>query len=117
MNSDPLLLPVQLSAFVLNPAVCGTGKVDDNGARITPITQPNYSFLRLDNSMIQSDVQNHADLHNTAPAELNSRMTDLGAQPPAPRRKRHGVYLHWTLPRAYRAGVSSSDSVPEERRN
>lgn len=116
MTSDPLLVPVQLEAFVLNPAVCGTGKDDDNGARIIPITQPNYTFLRLDNFMIQSDVQNHSDLHNTAPAELNSRMTDLGARPHAPRRNRHGVYLHWTLPRAYRAGVSSSDSVPEERR-
>lgn len=116
MTSEPLLVPVQLEAFVLNPAVCGTGNDDDNGARIIPITQPNYTFLRLDNFMIQSDVQNHADLHNTAPAELNSRMTDLGARPPAPRRNRHGVYLHWTLPRAYRAGVSSSDSVPEERR-
>ncbi|MCJ1345799.1 hypothetical protein MMC31_004008 [Peltigera leucophlebia] len=116
MTSNPLLIPVQLEAFVLNPAVCGTGKDGDNGARIIPITQPNYSFLRLDNFMIQSDVQNHADLHNTAPADINSRMTDLGAEPPAPRRNRHGVYLHWILPRAYRAGVSSSDSVPEERR-
>lgn len=116
MTSDPLLVPVQLEAFVLNPAVCGTGKDDDNGARIIPITQPNYTFLRLDNFMIQSDVQNHTDVHNTAPADLNSRMTDLGARPPAPRRNRHGIYLHWTLPRAYRAGVSSSDSVPEDRR-
>lgn len=116
MDSEPLLVPVQLEAFVLNPAVCGTGKDDDNGARIIPITQPNYTFLRLDNYVIQNDVQNHADLHNTAPATLNSRMTDLGAQPSVPRRNRHGVYLHWTLPRAYRAGLSSSDSVSTERR-
>jgi hypothetical protein len=115
MTSDPLLVPVHLDAFVLNPVVCGTGKDDDEGARIIPITQPNYTFLRLDNFLIQSDVLNHADLHNTAPAELNSRMTDLGQQPPIPRRKRHGVYIHWTVPRAYRAGVSSSNSVPPAR--
>ena len=115
MTSASLLVPVKLDAFVLNPAVCGTGKDDDHGARIIPIAQPNYTFLRLDNFVIQSDVQNHADLHNTAPASLNPRMTDLGAQQPAPRRNRHGVYLHWMLPRAYRSGVSSTDSVPNER--
>jgi hypothetical protein len=122
MTNDPLLVPVQLEAFVLNPAVCGTGADDDHGARIIPITQPNYTFLRLDNYMIQSDVLNHADLHNTAPAAANSRMTDIGARPKSqpvpgvPRRNRHGVYLHWTLPRAYRAGISSADSVSQERR-
>lgn len=116
MDSDPLLVPLKLEAFVLNPEVCNTGEDDDNGARIIPITQPNYTFLRLDNFLVQSDVQSHADLHNAAPAEKNSRMTDLGVWPPAPRRNRHGVYLHWMLPRAYRAGVSNADSVPTERR-
>lgn len=114
--SDPVLLPVQLQAFVLNPAVCNTGEDDDDGARIIPITQPNYTFLRLDNYLIQNDVLNHIDMHNTAPAMKNSRMTDLGARPAATRRNRQGVYLHWILPQAYRSGVTASDSVPEERR-
>lgn len=115
MDSDPLLVPLQLEAFVLNPQVCNTGEDDDHGARIIPITQPNYTFLRLDNFVVQSDVQRQADLHNAAPAETNLRMTDLGVFPPAPRRNRHGVYLHWILPRAYRAGVSSADSASKER--
>ncbi|KAF8535597.1 hypothetical protein BDD12DRAFT_854690 [Trichophaea hybrida] len=111
---DPILLPVQLEAFILNPKVCG--EPDDHGARIAPITQPNYTFLRLDNFTIQSDVQPHIDMHNTAPAEINTRLTDLGAQPqPAPRRNRHGVYLHWILPRMYRAGVASTGSVTSDR--
>ncbi|KAG5659120.1 hypothetical protein KAF25_000322 [Fusarium avenaceum] len=114
---DVALVPMQLDAFVLNPAVCGTGRDDDTTARICPITQPNYTFLRLDSFLLQSDVQNHVPLHNTAPASINSRLTDLGGRPePKPLRHRHGVYVHWTLPRFYRSGVSSSDSVPESRR-
>lgn len=116
MSSDVLLVPIQLQAFVLNPAVCNTGKDDDNGARIVPITQPNYTFLRLDNYLIQSDILNHADLHNAAPAELNLRMTDLGTRPmPTPRRNRHGVYLHWILPQMYRSGIAAADSVSWDR--
>lgn len=107
---DTALVPIQLEAFVLNPAVCS------GGARISPITQPNYTFLRLDNFLIQADVQNQADLHATAPADINSRMTDLGARPPKALRHRHGVYLHWMLPRFYRSGLSTGKTVPEERR-
>ncbi|GAW24015.1 hypothetical protein ANO14919_135940 [Xylariales sp. No.14919] len=115
--TDPLLVPVQLQAFLLNPAVCNTGRDDDHGARIVPITQPNYTFLRLDNFLIQGDVLNHADMHNAAPAEKNSRMTDLGARPEAvARRNRHGVYVHWILPQVYRTGLVSSDSVSKKRR-
>ncbi|KAG5793143.1 hypothetical protein H9Q69_007802 [Fusarium xylarioides] len=115
-DSDPLLVPLQLQAFVLNPSVCNTDAQDDHNARIVPITQPNYTFLRLDNFLIQSDVLNHADLHCSAPAEANPRLTDLGARPPVPRRDRHGVYLHWILPQTYRSGVASADSVSKERR-
>ncbi|KAK4136040.1 hypothetical protein BT67DRAFT_440173 [Trichocladium antarcticum] len=116
MSEGLALVPVQLQAFVLNPAVCNSGEDDDKGARIVPITQPNYTFLRLDNFVLQSDVVNHVDMHNSAPADTNSRMTDLGARPPAPRRNRHGVYVHWILPQVYRSGVASAASVPEERR-
>lgn len=112
MAGNVLLVPVQLQAFVLNPAVCNTGGDDDKGARIIPISQPNYTFLRLDNFLIQSDVLRHADLHNAAPAGTNSRLTDLGAPgSPATRRNRCGVYLHWILPQLYRSGLSSADSV------
>ncbi|KAK6948488.1 hypothetical protein Daesc_010255 [Daldinia eschscholtzii] len=114
---EALLVPMKLDAFVLNKAVCGTGEEGDTSAHISPITQPNYTFLRLENFLIQSDIQSHADLHNTAPAEENSRMTDLGARPePLPLRHRYGVYVHWTLPRFYRSGVSSSQTVPESVR-
>jgi len=112
---DIVLVPIQLQAFVLNEKVCNTGEDNDNGARIIPITQPNYTFLRLDNFLIQSDVLNHADLHNAAPAQTNPRTYDLGAKTPGPRTSRFGVYLHWILPQAYRSGVVVADSVPEDR--
>ncbi|KAH6649284.1 hypothetical protein F5144DRAFT_634378 [Chaetomium tenue] len=117
MADDLLLVPLQLQAFVLNPKVCNED--GDDGARITPITQPNYTFLRLDNFVLQSDVLRHADMHNAAPSTTNSRMTDLGARDPdsAARRNRHGVYVHWILPQFYRTGLALSDSVPESRRN
>ncbi|RPA73818.1 hypothetical protein BJ508DRAFT_418898 [Ascobolus immersus RN42] len=110
ISSSPILLPVQVEAFCLNPEVCG--KAGDRGARIAPITQPNYTFLRLDNQTLQSDVLPHVDMHNTAPAGVNIRMTDLGAEPPQPRRNRQGVYVHWILPRTYRTGMASMDSAP-----
>ena len=116
MTDSPLLVPVQIEAFRLNEAVCGTGEVDDHSARIAPIVQPNYTFLRLDNFVIQKDVLGHTDLHNSAPAALNPRMRDLGKLPTAEHRHRHGIYLHWTLPRYYRSGVSMADSATESRR-
>ncbi|KAF4456304.1 hypothetical protein F53441_1549 [Fusarium austroafricanum] len=117
VDFEVALVPMQLDAFVLNPAVCGTGSDQDTTARICPISQPNYIFLRLDSFLLQSDVQNHVALHNTAPASINSRLTDLGGRlGPEPLRHRHGVYVHWTLPRFYRSGVSSSDSVPDSRK-
>lgn len=113
---ETALVPMQLDVFRLNPSVCGSGAETDTTARICPITQPNYTFLRLDNFLIQSDVQNHVDLHNTAPASVNPRMSDIGARPrPKPLRHRHGLYIHWTLPRFYRAGVSSGTNVSPER--
>lgn len=116
MANEVVLVPLQLQAFVLNPEVCNTGKVDDKGAHIVPITQPNYTFLRLDNFFIQSDVLNHADLHNAAPAATNMRLTDLGARPkPVARRNRYGVYVHWILPQTYRSGVAAADSAPTWR--
>ncbi|OJJ87733.1 uncharacterized protein ASPGLDRAFT_164182 [Aspergillus glaucus CBS 516.65] len=110
--SEPLLVPIQLDAFVLNPAVCGDPNKPES--RICPITQPNYTFLRYEDFVAESDVQPHADLHNAAPADHNSRMTDLGTG--QYRRNRHGVYIHWSLPRAYRAGVSLTDSVGDKSR-
>lgn len=110
--NQTLLLPVKLDAFVFNKAVCNgydDGDVHHGGQpdyRIAPITQPNYSFLRLDEGYIQKDIMQEVDLHNAWPADINSRFTDLATW--EPRRKRQGVYLHWTLPRVYRSGITKT---------
>ena len=52
METDTLLLPLELNAFALNERCC------DNGQhyKIAPITQPNYTFLRLHSNLIVPDV-------------------------------------------------------------
>ncbi|CAO2658401.1 Nn.00g061240.m01.CDS01 [Neocucurbitaria sp. VM-36] len=107
-SDSALAIPVKLDAFVFNAAVCDGGKHD---SKIAPLAQPNYTFLRLDKSLIQNDVLPHADLHVTTPAECNSRHTDLGTQ--LPRTNREGVYLHWMVPRAYRIGSAETPAAAE----
>lgn len=109
MPADPnLLIPLKLDAFVFNEKVCD-GKPTE--AKVAPITQPNYTFLRLDKSVVQNDILPHVDLHHAAPASVNSRFTDLGTQ--EPRKTRIGVYLSWMMPRVYRSGIASTSSVPD----
>lgn len=114
-----ICLPINLDAFVLNEAACEGGKT-----RIAPITQPDYVSLRLDNSVIQHDVLPRVDLHSTTTALGNPRISGTYSTPlqtldpdnPIPPAKdtvsviesRLGVYLHWSLPRGYRAGTSAA---------
>lgn len=110
-----LAVPLKLDAFILNEDVCGK---DEREAKIAPITQPNYTFLQLDDSLIQNDILDHVDLHNAFPARTNPRVYDLGKE--KPRENRMGAYLHWVMPRFYRTGTaateSASDQHTEERR-
>jgi hypothetical protein len=100
-----------LSAFVLSPE-CASA---DAKSRIAPITQPNYIGLRLDEALMRHDLTDHIDFHLTAPAASNTRISDISANPSQLRRNRLGVYLHWSLPRAYRSGKASTDNVPTSR--
>lgn len=92
---------MQVQAFILNEAVA-----DDPNAKIAPITQPNYTFLRLDQQTIQSDLLDHIDLHYTSPRENNSRVRNLGTD--APLSQRFGAYISWVIPRAYRSGMAAT---------
>lgn len=103
-----MLVPVKLDAFVLNPAVCNGGIRD---AKIAPITQPNYTFLRVDKRVAQSDVLPPVDLHLSSPSTTNPRLMNLGTGEP---RARTGVYVHWSMPRAYRRGIAATESAEEE---
>ncbi|KAH6662061.1 hypothetical protein B0J14DRAFT_611156 [Halenospora varia] len=102
-------LPVEVHAFVLNESVA-----DDNEAKIAPITQPNYTFLRLDDQVIQNDVHDFVDLHYTSPHGNNSRVTDLGSN--VTLTNRLGVYVSWVIPRAYRSGTSATNTTGADDR-
>ncbi|USW53093.1 hypothetical protein Slin15195_G064120 [Septoria linicola] len=110
MADKPVVyVPVKLDAFVLNQF---SSKGFPNNASLAPLSQPNYTFLRLDAGLIQNDVLPYHDISHASPATINPRMTDLGTG--SPKKKRQGVYLHWMLPRCYRAGTAAkTDSVPE----
>ena len=108
---ENIAIPVDVTAFALSPKNC------DGLSRIAPITQPDYIGLRLDESLIQHDVLDQIDFHLTAPATLNSRLTDLGTNPPQFRQNRLGVYLHWSLPRLYRAATQYADSTQQAKDN
>ncbi|KAK3320291.1 hypothetical protein B0T19DRAFT_493319 [Cercophora scortea] len=137
-TKQAVLVPLKLDAFVFNAAVCdgirpqpkptpasgpapepGPGAGGKNNepdvnkttaAKIAPIVQPNYTFLRLDDDYIQADILNHVDLHHSWPSTFNSRFTDLGDF--SARERRQGVYLHWTIPRMYRSAVAAAGKDP-----
>ncbi|KAH8654011.1 hypothetical protein BGZ60DRAFT_496363 [Tricladium varicosporioides] len=122
---DPVCIPINLDAFILNkPVVDTTG----NNVLIAPITQPDYVGLRLDNSVIQHDVLPPVDLHSSRPASVNPRISqaystrldpvvikdpkpDFGSSENSIIQSRLGVYLHWSLPRGYRTGSSAADGA------
>lgn len=112
-----VLLPVRVEAFVFNKAVCNgyddeEPKRDTVDYRIAPITQPNYSFVQLDENYLQPDLTNNVDLHATWPAERNSRYTNLSTKQSY--RNRQGVYVHFTIPRVYRANIPDAKDPDKE---
>ncbi|KAJ5675313.1 uncharacterized protein N7477_005247 [Penicillium maclennaniae] len=110
MAAPVVCVPMKLDAFVLNPALCAPLPA----ATVAPITQPNYTFLRLNQNDIQSDLLNHVDLHAATDKTTNPRVYDLGTG--APIKGRIGVYLHWSLPRFYRTGVSAMGDMSDAGR-
>jgi hypothetical protein len=116
-----LSIPVKLDAFIFNAAVCGGTSTEPNEdenkdkAKVAPFSQPNYTFLRFDRSMVQNDILTPTDLHKTGPAIFNSRYADLGTQQPW--LKRQGIYLHWIVPKPYRTGSAISQRPDEENQD
>ncbi|KAF2465822.1 uncharacterized protein BDR25DRAFT_154377, partial [Lindgomyces ingoldianus] len=105
------LIPCALDAFVLTEHCCDA----DNNYKIAPITQPNYTFLRLHDKLLENDVLDHIDLHSVTPADLNSRITNLGNG--ERKESRLGVYLHWTIPQFYRMGSSGAGGATDHKQN
>ncbi|KAI9692831.1 MAG: hypothetical protein M1822_004825 [Bathelium mastoideum] len=110
-ESQNLAIPMKLDAFVFNSKVCEGG---DGKAKIAPITQPNYTFLRVTQHLAQNDILDPIDLHNAWPAKRNSRLTDIARG--TTRQNRLGVYLHWIAPRPFRSGASATQTAKEAGR-
>ncbi|KAL8769553.1 MAG: hypothetical protein Q9209_004484 [Squamulea sp. 1 TL-2023] len=119
---------MNVDAFVLNRAVCETGLT-----RIAPITQPDYAGLRLEKSQIRADILSHVNVDYSQPASTNTRISATEApneeqvDPSQPqsgekfgsplRANRIGVYLHWSLPRMYRAGTMAAEGTKTRDNN
>jgi hypothetical protein len=102
-SGSNICIPMHLDAFALSPDCCR------GPSSIAPYTQPNYTGLRLDTHLVQHDVLDHVDFHNTQSPDTNPRIADLGLPPPNNRKHhRMGVHLHWSLPRFYRKARSSA---------
>lgn len=129
-----ICVPIDLDAFILNQKVCDTtqnpSKPDDQGiAVIAPLTPPNYVNLRLSADQIQHDVLPAIDIHKSRLSTTNPRISTLYQQAfrgttsknpnPDPSSvigvvpSRQGVYLHWSIPRAYRSAVSQAAPPPK----
>ena len=107
LNPSALCIPMQLDAFVLNEAVCNSGK-----AFIAPLVQPDYSSLQA-GPALKHDVMPHLDMSLSYPASINPRLADLDTG--KPRQDRLGIYLHWVLPRAFRSGSVATESALQQR--
>lgn len=115
LNEEPtpttVIIPMIISAFHLSPSVSDHKPGDQNPYLLAPITQPNYTSMRLDPANITHDLLDHIDLSRTTPATANNRVYDLGTG--ELRRNRIGIVLHWSLPRVFRWGTSATESAKE----
>ncbi|PMD33467.1 hypothetical protein L207DRAFT_589832 [Hyaloscypha variabilis F] len=108
-----ICVPMKLDAFVMNKTVCNPPP----GSTVAPITQPNYTFLRLGHSttsqefLIQPDLMDHVDLHAAGDVNTNPRLTNLGTGELIDRRL--GVYLSWIIPRFYRQGAANAQDTTQ----
>lgn len=108
--ADPAVVcvPMILNAFVLNETLCNS----DRKSKIGPLNLPDYSGLGH-GSLLKADVVPPVDLHAASPASINTRISDV-AGTGAVRTDRLGVYLHWILPKAFRAGMAATESASKD---
>jgi hypothetical protein len=114
-TSTIVCLPMKLDAFRLNNSAC------DSPSRLAPISQPDYTNFRIDDDdgrvNMKHDVLQPLDLHNTGlkkGSAFNDRVVDLTTGKPI--RHRHGICIHWILPRFYRTSLSATQSPSNANR-
>ena len=111
-GSQNLAIPMKLDAFVFNGKVCDGAEDQASAAKIAPITQPNYTFLRIEKHLAQNDILETVDLHSAWPRKANSRYTNFTDG--QPRQNRIGVYVHWVIPRPFRSGITATPTATDK---
>jgi hypothetical protein len=84
-----------------------------------PIDPPNYRALQLDSSLIDHDIFEHIEPRLRDLNWLNclNRYNSYASTTANPvdlqesNQFRNGIYLHWSLPAAYRTGITASSSA------
>ena len=98
-----ILVPMTVDAY-LNYAPRLTDKSNpQDRAYVAPITVPNLDGLQLDNGLVQHDI---FDAHRDAPYMSNADRYRV-------QESRQGIYIHWSLPKVYRTGISGSTSAQQ----
>ena len=112
-TSTIVCLPMKLDAFRLNNSAC------DSPSRLAPLSQPDYTNFCIDDDdgrvNMKHDVLQPVDLHNTGlkkGSAFNDRVVDLTTGLPI--RNRHGICIHWILPRFYRSSLSAMQNTRKE---
>lgn len=122
-----ILVPVRVDAFIFNsqsyfPIQQANGQLSDpvqeaeNRAILAPIMPPDYRNLRLESEFIRHDIFGSIDIRDVdlSGSYLAPRL--WSSYPPVLTRKlesttREGMYLHWSLPKMYRQGMSTTPSA------
>ncbi|MCJ1404015.1 hypothetical protein MMC11_007239 [Xylographa trunciseda] len=103
-NPNVVWVPMKLDAYLNYDPRRTVGTDPRSRAYLAPINTPNLDGLQLDSNLLQHDI---FEQHRNAPY--------MGcADPCRQSARRLGIYLHWSLPRMYRVGVTGSsgpDSV------
>ncbi|KAI1114239.1 hypothetical protein F5Y14DRAFT_188260 [Nemania sp. NC0429] len=96
-------VPMGIQAFVV------TEDFPSSKYRFAPLIQPDYSNLRAE-GLLAHDVIDQLDVSSyRLQAKHNTRFVDVTDG--TVRKGRVGVYLSWTIPRAYRQGITATSKA------
>lgn len=96
-------VPMGVQAFVV------TENFPHSKYRFAPLIQPDYSNLRAD-GLLAHDVIDQLDVSShRLQAKHNTRFVDVTSG--IVRKGRVGVYLSWTIPGAYRQGITATSKA------
>ncbi|KAK7419841.1 hypothetical protein QQZ08_010675 [Neonectria magnoliae] len=94
---------MKVDAYILNTSVVG------DTFFLAPTSQPQYGSLLPGQFNLRHDVEAPLDVRNASPWQQNSRIADIASK--QVRKSRLGIYLHWCVPKVFRAGRTDAGGV------